>query len=292
MTSQEPKCIPTISFSGGGFNAYYQFGVVSYLQKHMITAECAYGASMGAVAALALICNIPIEKIWDMHWTWRMDRNTPFQIASTVEKHVMEVFDQLVKDPDLYIRANGRLNIVVTDVTNFPFIKMNIISNFKNNADLMCYLIASMHIPYWTSSKLYKCVELSKYVDGAILNNIDIQNTQIELSDKNIRVYSTGKSSYFKLYSKYILFCIIIIFLCRKKSSIWFNILRILVGLKVAHFIFLLINYYTKIFKSTYTISSSFNTPISIFYPHTLIDAKKVFIEGEKHICDLLKNQY
>jgi hypothetical protein len=166
------KDIESISFSGGGFNVYYHFGIVDTLQQNDIEVKKAYGTSLGGLVAACLICKVKIAPIWEYHWKWRETHNTLTECSGHIKEHITNIFNIFFnKNDEIYKLANNRLFL---NKTKLPFFTHTIISTYSSNQDLLDNIIQTQYIPYWTSNTFSH----NMCIDGGIHNNsIGVNNT-------------------------------------------------------------------------------------------------------------------
>ncbi|KAH7643327.1 patatin-like phospholipase domain-containing protein 2 isoform x1 [Dermatophagoides farinae] len=173
MAKLDPTKKLSFSFSGCGFLGPYHLGVASCLLKNkLISPDTKFlGASAGSLVAACLACDIPPDEIiGDFIYL------AVHVILEKLDKSSLNInrllYDRLkLKLPnDAHIRANGRLYISVTRISD---LKNVIINQFKSKKELIKALQCSCFIPLW-SGLLPPEFDGISYIDGGLTNNSPI----------------------------------------------------------------------------------------------------------------------
>jgi len=140
---------PNISFAGCGFIGIYHVGVSACLKTyapHLLENKI-LGSSAGAMAAVALVCNLPMED---------MARNV-VQLANNASEKMLGPFSpsfdlhgtlkggwELLLPDDIAEKASGRLHISMTKLSDRSNL---LVSQFISKSDLLDALLASSFVP-------------------------------------------------------------------------------------------------------------------------------------------------
>ncbi|XP_034552107.1 patatin-like phospholipase domain-containing protein 2 [Notolabrus celidotus] len=160
---------PSISFSGSGFLATYQLGVVqcflNYTPWILSTAPCVLGASAGSLVAAAVVCEMSPVTIRDevLNFAKQMKDFTlgPFNPSINVSKWLESVLNKHLTS-DAHQLANGRLAVAMTRLTDS---KLTIISEFHSKEDVVQALLCSCFVPGYCGL-LPPSFKGEHYVDG------------------------------------------------------------------------------------------------------------------------------
>ena len=178
----------SISFSGGGYNCIYHFGVVKYIfeHKHIFHNITYLGASGGAGIISFIIAyendpdNLKIldEVINELKIIYKKNVELSLQVnlyIDLIKKYVNE------EKFNTYIKNNDRCQISLTNIT-YLIPRNNIKTNFANYKEFINTLKASACIPYVLDNKIRK-INNNYYLDGGLTNNIPtIDNDTIKIS--------------------------------------------------------------------------------------------------------------
>ena len=171
---QTRPCTPTIKFTGGGINFWWQAGVCQYLAEqrgnggtnpNVVQVE---GASAGALAATLLVSNSSFEKAADIAISLA-HRNKVFDkrlgLYGIWGNMVNEWLDELLPDE---ITSSVQSNLFLA-VTPFPRIWKGTayVSGFQNKNELIEANMASTHIPYFMNKKATAKFRGRRYIDGS-----------------------------------------------------------------------------------------------------------------------------
>lgn len=174
----------SFSFSGCGFLGLYHVGVASCLREYAPISPNTRigGASAGALAAMAMVCNLPLgestSEILQVAIKARSRALGPFHPSFDVNKII---YDGLVKTlpDDAHLRANGRLFISVTRISDGQNV---IIDQFKSKEELIKAIQCSCFIPLWSGLVPPKFNGVS-YIDGGCSDNMPIiDNNTVTIS--------------------------------------------------------------------------------------------------------------
>ena len=164
-------------FSGCGGMYSYNLGIASIIQENYDLSNVVISsASAGCFPALALILNINILEYFDI---W----NIPF--LEEVNSYLfgsIGVFNKIAKkwtlkflnrEENIYKKAISRLFCSIT-TCNFlqkPYLENMLISDWKNNEDLVDGVMSSAFIPLFDIGKLTSSYRNKRCIDGSITNN-------------------------------------------------------------------------------------------------------------------------
>ena len=138
-----------ISFAGCGFIGIYHLGVSACLKKfapHLLQNKIG-GSSAGAMCAVALVCDLPLENITRNVAMLAYQSNEkmlgPFTPSFSIHQIIKSTFEELLPD-DVAQRVRERLFVSLTKASN----KSNIlVSDFYDKTDLIDALCASSFVP-------------------------------------------------------------------------------------------------------------------------------------------------
>ncbi|XP_023221513.1 patatin-like phospholipase domain-containing protein 2 [Centruroides sculpturatus] len=161
-----------ISFSGCGFLCIYHVGVASCFKRyapHILVDKIA-GASAGALAACALICNVPLGE----------STSDVLRIAGEARARVLGplhprfdlnkiLYDGLIRllPEDAHLRCTGRLHVSLTRCNDG---KNLLLSEFDSRDELIQALLCTCFIPFY-SGFLPPTIRGVSYIDGGFSNN-------------------------------------------------------------------------------------------------------------------------
>ncbi|OPJ89009.1 patatin-like phospholipase domain-containing protein 1 [Patagioenas fasciata monilis] len=159
----------SLSFSGSGFLALYQVGVVQSLlelaPKLLQSAGKVYGSSAGSLIAAAVVCGISLDDLKEFFFsTVKEVRNTilgPFSPKCSLLANIKAVLQQMLPE-DSYQLASGRLHISLTRVVDGQNVMA---SEFSSKEELIQALLCSCFLPVYCGfiPPSYRGV---RYVDG------------------------------------------------------------------------------------------------------------------------------
>ncbi|XP_047003674.1 patatin-like phospholipase domain-containing protein 2 [Schistocerca americana] len=162
-----------LSFAGCGFLGIYHIGVAVCFKKfvpHVLLNKIS-GASAGAIAACALLCELPIGEITTdvLRVVQEARKKTlgPFNPSFNVQNLLLEGLDKVLPE-DAHLRVNGKLHISLTRVYDR---KNVIVSQFNSKEDLMQALLASSFVPVF-SGLLPPRFHGIRYMDGGFSDNL------------------------------------------------------------------------------------------------------------------------
>jgi patatin-like phospholipase len=173
----------SISFSGGGYNCAYHLGIVKYIfeNNHLFENATYLGASGGAgVAAIALAYQTDPNRmrvLQDILNTLTALGDENYTLSEQVERYTQLLLGYIDLDRfDKYIKENNRLQISLTEVTNY--IPTNrIVTQFRNLTHLEKTIRASACVPILLDNRVRK-IEDRSFLDGGFTNNLPIINNR------------------------------------------------------------------------------------------------------------------
>ena len=167
------KVKPTIQLVFGGCGGMYNYnlGVASIIQKHFTLGSNVIisGASAGCFPAILSTLNMDIDdlfELWDIPFL-REINSFKFGALCKWNKVVRKWIEPQL-DEDSYQRANSRFYCSLTSVPSFT---NHIVSNWKNNQDLVDGILASCFLPIFDIGKLTANFRGRRYIDGSFTNS-------------------------------------------------------------------------------------------------------------------------
>jgi len=162
-----------ISFAGCGFLGVYHIGVSACLKKfapHLLQNKIG-GSSAGAMCAVALVCDIPLEditrKVLMLASQSRKLILGPFNPSFNIHQITKDTFEELLPE-NVAQRVSGKLFISMTKASN----KSNIlVSEFYDKSDVIDALCAASFVPGMSGYVPPKFREHSA-IDGLYSDNI------------------------------------------------------------------------------------------------------------------------
>ncbi|XP_008284347.1 patatin-like phospholipase domain-containing protein 2 [Stegastes partitus] len=141
----------SISFSGSGFLATYQLGVIQCFLNHapwiLRTAPSVLGASAGSLVAAAVVCEMNPTSIKDeiIHFAKQMKAFTlgPLNPSVNVFRWLEDVLRKHLPD-DAHQLASGRLAVATTRLTDG---KHTVMTEFHSREDVVQALLCSCYVP-------------------------------------------------------------------------------------------------------------------------------------------------
>jgi len=161
---------PNISFAGCGFLGIYHVGASACLKTYapQLLENKLFGASAGAMTAVALISGIPLEEM--ARHVISLANN--YKVLS-LNVSLKESMVNLLPD-DIASKASGRLFISMTKVPVGPNV---LVSQFHSKSDLIDALLASSFVPVF--SGLYPPRFRGELMmDGGISDNLPVLTGQ------------------------------------------------------------------------------------------------------------------
>ncbi|XP_052120170.1 1-acylglycerol-3-phosphate O-acyltransferase Pnpla3 [Frankliniella occidentalis] len=162
-----------LSFAGCGFLGIYHVGVAVCFKKyapHLLLNKIS-GASAGAIAACALLCDLPLGEITsDMLHIVREARCRtlgPFSPSFSVQDILLQGLEKHLPE-DAHLRVSGKLHISLTRVYDG---KNVIVSHFNSKEDLLQALMASAFVPIFSGFLPPKFHGI-RYMDGGFSDNL------------------------------------------------------------------------------------------------------------------------
>ncbi|XP_012342490.1 1-acylglycerol-3-phosphate O-acyltransferase Pnpla3-like isoform X2 [Apis florea] len=162
-----------LSFAGCGFLGIYHVGVAVCFKKyapHLLLDKIS-GASVGAIAACCLLCDLPLGEITSN--VLRVAREArqrtlgPFSPSFNVQEILLESLQKFLPN-DAHIRVSGKLHVSLTRVYDG---KNVIVSQFSSREDLLQALLASAFVPIF-SGLLPPRFHGIRYMDGGFSDNL------------------------------------------------------------------------------------------------------------------------
>ncbi|XP_076767152.1 brummer isoform X2 [Xylocopa sonorina] len=162
-----------LSFAGCGFLGIYHVGVAVCFKKyapHLLLDKIS-GASIGAIAACCLLCDLPLGEITSN--VLRVAREArqrtlgPFSPLFNVQEMLLESLQKFLPN-DAHIRVSGKLHVSLTRVYDG---KNVIVSQFSSREDLLQALLASAFVPIF-SGLLPPRFHGVRYMDGGFSDNL------------------------------------------------------------------------------------------------------------------------
>lgn len=172
-----------ISFAGCGFLGVYHIGVASCLLEQapflVRNARHIYGASAGALTATALSTDICLGDVGatfiDVAKEARKRLLGPMHPSFNLVK-IMRHLLQKILPPDCHHRANGRLGISLTRVSDGENV---LVLYYNNKEELVQACVCSAYIPVYCGI-IPPTLQGVRYVDGGISDNLpqyELKNT-------------------------------------------------------------------------------------------------------------------
>ncbi|XP_034625132.1 patatin-like phospholipase domain-containing protein 1 [Trachemys scripta elegans] len=163
----------SLSFSGSGFLALYQIGVVQSLlelaPEILKSASKVYGASAGSLIAAAVVCESSLEDLKEsFHEAVRDARKTilgPLSPGCNTLRTIQKGLYKTLPENSHQV-ASGRLHISLTRVTDGQNV---MVSEFSSKEDLIQALICSCFVPIYCGF-IPPSFRGVRYVDGGFTN--------------------------------------------------------------------------------------------------------------------------
>ncbi|XP_006125363.2 omega-hydroxyceramide transacylase isoform X1 [Pelodiscus sinensis] len=163
----------SLSFSGSGFLALYQIGVVQSLLELapdiLRSASKVYGASAGSLIAAAVVCEASLEDLKEsFQEAVRNARKTilgPLSPSCNTLRTVQKGLYKMLPENSHQV-ASGRLHISLTRVTDGQNV---MVSEFSSKEDLIQALICSCFVPIYCGF-IPPSFRGVRYVDGGFTN--------------------------------------------------------------------------------------------------------------------------
>uniref|UniRef100_A0A8C5JR71 Patatin like phospholipase domain containing 1 n=1 Tax=Junco hyemalis TaxID=40217 RepID=A0A8C5JR71_JUNHY len=159
----------SLSFSGSGFLALYQVGVVQSLLElapELLKSACkVYGSSAGSIIAAAVVCGIGLDDLKEFFFAMAAEvRKTilgPLSPKCSLLANLKTVLQRMLPE-DSYLLASGRLHISLTRVVDGQNVMA---SEFSSKEELIQALLCSCFLPIYCGfiPPSYRGV---RYVDG------------------------------------------------------------------------------------------------------------------------------
>ncbi|CAM4685408.1 unnamed protein product [Caretta caretta] len=163
----------SLSFSGSGFLALYQIGVVQSLlelaPEILKSASKVYGASAGSLIAAAVVCESSLEDLKEsFHEVVRDARKTilgPLSPGCNTLRTIQKGLYKMLPENSHQV-ASGRLHISLTRVMDGQNV---MVSEFSSKEDLIQALICSCFVPIYCGF-IPPSFRGVRYVDGGFTN--------------------------------------------------------------------------------------------------------------------------
>ena len=158
-----PKEIDLV-ISGGAFNGGYGYGALMYIRSlendNKIRIKRISGCSIGSLLAVEHVSNrsLNLSELYMNFQRCLRDNGKLHVLRGIVEK----VVDNALEDKDFFKKADGRLFITRTDISNGNH---EVVDKFENRDDLIDAIFSSCYIPFLVDGKSrYR----EKYIDGIV----------------------------------------------------------------------------------------------------------------------------
>lgn len=158
-----PKEIDLV-ISGGAFNGGYGYGALMYIRSlendNKIRIKRISGCSIGSLLAVEQVSNrsLNLSELY-MNFQRCLRDNGKLQVLRGI---VEKVVDNALEDKDFFKKADGRLFITRTDISNGNH---EVVDKFENRDDLIDAIFSSCYIPFLVDGKSrYR----EKYIDGIV----------------------------------------------------------------------------------------------------------------------------
>ncbi|NXQ72514.1 PLPL1 protein, partial [Quiscalus mexicanus] len=143
----------SLSFSGSGFLALYQVGVVQSLLElapELLKSACkVYGSSAGSIIAAAVVCGVGLDDIKEFFFALATEvRKTilgPLSPKCSLLANLKTVLQRMLPE-DSYLLASGRLHISLTRVVDGQNVMA---SEFSSKEELIQALLCSCFLPIY-----------------------------------------------------------------------------------------------------------------------------------------------
>ncbi|XP_009705756.1 PREDICTED: patatin-like phospholipase domain-containing protein 1 [Cariama cristata] len=143
----------SLSFSGSGFLALYQVGVVQSLLElapELLKSACkVYGSSAGSLIAAAVVCGISLDDLKEFFFAMAKEvRKTilgPLSPKCSLLANIKTVLQRMLPE-DSYQLASGRLHISLTRVADGQNVMA---SEFSSKEELIQALLCSCFLPIY-----------------------------------------------------------------------------------------------------------------------------------------------
>ncbi|XP_009078303.1 PREDICTED: patatin-like phospholipase domain-containing protein 1 [Acanthisitta chloris] len=143
----------SLSFSGSGFLALYQVGVVQSLLElapELLKSACkVYGSSAGSLIAAAVVCGVGLDDLKEFFFALASEvRKTilgPLSPKCSLLASIKAVLQRMLPD-DSYQLASGRLHISLTRVVDGQNVMA---SEFSSKEELIQALLCSCFLPIY-----------------------------------------------------------------------------------------------------------------------------------------------
>jgi len=161
--------------SGGGFLGYYLVGVDRVLRKleHYIYIHRYAGTSVGALASVAMVCNLGSRMI---------DLYDQLQGNPDFFPKIREYFLAVLPD-DAYLRCTGRVHIVISRLDTvygfIPTLRPMVVSCFTDNEDLVDACMASSNVPFFVSPTFFYRYRGNMCLDGCFTRHVPVFDVPI-----------------------------------------------------------------------------------------------------------------
>ena len=157
--------------SGGGFLGYYLVGVDRVLRKlrqeNKLLVVRYSGTSVGALASVAMVCNLGDHMIQ----LYDHLQGTPDFFPK-----IRDYFQRILPE-DAYLQCTGRVFIAISRLEFWwgflPLLRPMVVSSFESNHDLIEACMASCSVPYFVSSQLFYPYRGHLCMDGFFTRNLN-----------------------------------------------------------------------------------------------------------------------
>ncbi|XP_062993950.1 omega-hydroxyceramide transacylase-like [Elgaria multicarinata webbii] len=163
----------SLSFSGGGFLAVYEIGVIQGLLEQapeiLRSASKVYGASSGSIMAAAVVCGLSLDDLKSFFYGAARDvRRTilgPFAPGCSVVRTIQSRLHQILPE-NSHQMATGRLYVSLTRLVDGQNV---VVSEYNSKEELIQALICSCFVPIYAGF-IPPSFRGVRYIDGGFSN--------------------------------------------------------------------------------------------------------------------------
>ncbi|XP_044287734.1 omega-hydroxyceramide transacylase-like [Varanus komodoensis] len=163
----------SLSFSGGGFLAIYEIGVIQGLLEQapeiLRSAPKVYGASSGSVIAAAVVCGLSLDDLKRCLYGAARDARRNFLGPLAPGCSVLRILQQRlyqILPENSHRMATGRLYVSLTRLVDGQNV---VVSEYNSKEELIQALICSCFVPIYTGF-IPPSFRGVRYVDGGFTN--------------------------------------------------------------------------------------------------------------------------
>ncbi|WIA35310.1 hypothetical protein OEZ86_003765 [Tetradesmus obliquus] len=163
-----PKAI--ISWPGYGIMFFWQLGVLQYLQETYDLTQCAMvGSSAGALLSVLAACGVQPQAALDRAYELCVEHGVfkrPLGLLGVWGGIVRQWLQELLPADAAQRCSNGHVQLVLTTL---PFLRGQVVSEFKDRDDLVAAALASAHLPFILDWRLAAAWRGKRCVDGSLM---------------------------------------------------------------------------------------------------------------------------